>query len=114
MNSHRRVIPRDFFNEANLLKCLGKLEIFIMENPGNRFLQMHSEHDGEAFEIKQDRSDGSIYVSNYKLFIKGERAFPFITYNSREKWPLQIKYKDSYYYCFDEEGNFMPNFGVEK
>lgn len=37
-NKHKRVIPRDFFNESKLLKCLGKYmgsEYYIFNEEGN-------------------------------------------------------------------------------
>lgn len=41
-SSYRRVLPRDLFNEAKLLKCLGQLSLMI--------------HDGKC-ELRVEHSD---------------------------------------------------------
>jgi hypothetical protein len=64
---YNRVIPRDLFNEAKLLKCLGQLCLLIDKGqcPGLSVVQPPC--DNNAFRILQDQSDGSIYVSNRVL-----------------------------------------------
>ena len=32
MDNYSRVIPRDFFNEAKLLKCMGLLALKVLDN----------------------------------------------------------------------------------
>ena len=91
--SYIRVIPRDLFNDANLLKCLGQvyLNLEVLNIPG-----VSLEHDGEAFDIHQDASSGATSVSNISLLI-GENGDPYLNsrcfyfyrpMNSREPWPL--------------------------
>jgi hypothetical protein len=105
-----RIIPRDFFNEAKLLKCLGQLEL-IINHIGPNKIGLVSEHDGEAFDIKQDSNDGSLYVSNYHVFLDGEEIRLFTSYNSKESYPLYGEYKGEIYCMFNEEGKLLPNFG---
>ncbi len=100
-----RTIPRDFFNEAKLLKCLGRFHLQIENNPRIKF-----DFDGEAFEIKQNESDGSLYCANYHIFIDGVFVDLFTPYNSKENWPLIIRIHDSEFYVFDENGKPMPTF----
>lgn len=113
-----RVIPRDLFNEANLLKCLGRLWLCLdqrrdlaarlgaIEDPTG------TEHTGEAFEIRQSPEDGSIYVQNLPFRIRGEIFTLSRPLNSRDAWPL---------YCeslcgevclavFDDAGNLSAEF----
>jgi len=55
--SYTRVIPRDLFNEANLLKCYGQIYIEVerMSLPDPR-AYVEIEHDGGAFYISPCRS----------------------------------------------------------
>lgn len=45
-----RVIPRDLFNEAKLLKCMGQLCLRIHNND-NLPAKMSADHDGSPFKI---------------------------------------------------------------
>lgn len=91
--SYIRVIPRDLFNEANLLKCLGQIYLNLekLNIPG-----VSLEHDGESFDIIQNPNDGSISVDNITLW-KGELGHSNVNIsiiyfsrplNSRDPWPL--------------------------
>ena len=101
-----RVLPRDAFNDANLLKCIGKLTLLIEEEhlPG-----LHYDYDGEQqFRIEQDPGDGSTFVANIFFFDnEGEHVQLYRPINSRENWPLRMIYKDSEYYVFNEDGDIM-------
>lgn len=86
MQRYLRVIPRDLFNEANLLKCLGALYI-ALETAGDRKAQFDVE-DVDRFEIFQNPDDGSIYVGNLPFSINGRRFHLSRPLNSREPFPL--------------------------
>lgn len=109
--SYHRVIPRDFFNEAKLLKCLGQFELCRLDK---RLcgLEFTMEFDGESFDIAQDDSDGSLRCLNYRVYLNGEELELFTPYNSKENYPLMGRYRGDDYYLFDSKGKFMPNFGV--
>lgn len=111
--SYTRVIPRDFFNEAKLLKCLGQLELIINHTGPNK-IGLVSEFDHGPFQICQNPSDGSLYVSNYQIYLDGEEIRLFTTYNSKENYPLLGEYKGEIYYMLSEDGKLMPNFGKVK
>ncbi|HIH2745413.1 TPA: hypothetical protein ACYLN4_001093 [Burkholderia lata] len=85
--SYKRVIPRDLFNEASLLKGCGRIYINL-ETAGVPDVVM--EHDGAAFDIQQDFGSGDIYVSNVQLKVKGKGYRLYRRLNSREAWPLYI------------------------
>lgn len=84
--TYRREIPRDLFNEASLLKCLGRLwietEQFI---PRVRII-----HTGNDFHIAQDEADGSIRCGNVCLIINGRTYDHRRPLNARDSWPLYI------------------------
>jgi hypothetical protein len=102
--TYQRVIPRDLFNEANLLKCYGRIYIVLerMDLP-----HVELEHDGGSFEVEQDESSGSITISNVHLRV-GERFVPLSRpMNSREAWPLVMLNEDEEeVLLFDEHGEF--------
>jgi hypothetical protein len=102
--SYKRVIPRDFFNESKLLKCLGKIELYLM---GNKNISV--QFDNERFLIEQNDSDGSLYVSNYKVYIGEDEVSLYIPYNCKENWPLMADYCGSTYYLLNESGDFIPS-----
>lgn len=104
--SYTRVIPRDLFNEASLLKCMGKLWIETERFPGN----VTFEHDYEPFEIYQNQDDGSLSVTNINVLINGERRGFIRPLNSREPWPLYIETDEDRVAVFDDNGNLTEEF----
>lgn len=109
--SHARVIPRDFFNESKLLKMLGKFEIAVRFS-GEANLPIETIHDGEPFDIRQDPSSGQLFCSNYRASLNGYDINLFIPYNAKSEWCLFAMYRGSEYWIFDDNGKWMPNFGV--
>ncbi len=104
--SYIRVIPRDLFNEANLLKCYGKIYINLemLNLPG-----VELEHDGDPFDIRQDESSGAIYAANVHLMVRGSPCTLMRPLNSREPWPLiMVDERENEISVFDDEGNFSP------
>lgn len=92
--TYQRVIPRDLFNEANLLKCYGKLWLLLekLNLPHVKF-----ELEGDTFEIEQGWEDGHTYIDNLKLMV----GHPYATWhplsrplNSRDAWPLYVTHYD--------------------
>lgn len=45
---YQRVIPRDLFNEAKLLKCLGRLSLFIHDGKSPPILKVRNRRPDEA------------------------------------------------------------------
>lgn len=85
--SYQRVIPRDLFNEGNLLKCVGKLWI---ETERFREDVIRFEHDGEPFDIGQDE-DGSIRLNNVTVYVHNEPHGFYRPLNSHQPWPLYME-----------------------
>lgn len=89
MGSYVRVIPRDLFNESNLLKCYGKLYIEAQKHENTVSLEETGDTD-KGFDICQD-DDGCLSVANVTLFINGEAQELYRPLNSREPYPLYLR-----------------------
>lgn len=105
--TYTRVIPRDFFNEAKLLKCMGQLALKILDCQTP--CEISIEDSGEPFYI-QLLDEGSLCVANYPVSVKGHSLRFKTTYNSKSSWPFycEIDYTD--YQVFDETGNWHEDF----
>lgn len=91
--TYSRVLPRDLFNEAKLLKCLGKLCLHIHD--GNKALTgLKFEYDDTFFMICQNEQDASLAVSSIKFKIGEKQLYFYTKYNSREDWPLFASFND--------------------
>lgn len=87
--TYKRVIPRDLFNEASLLKMLGVL--YLRTEGDERVELRHLDVAHPEFVIEQDQADGSISVFNIRLFINGWHCPLYRPLNSRDSWPLWLK-----------------------
>jgi hypothetical protein len=110
--SYTRVIPRDLFNESALLKCLGKLALFELDNVVEGLKVVYEPHgDGsggivEGFLIKQ-HYDGDLYCDNVTIINNsGVSSWVFRSYNSREPWSCTVcPFDDDPFEAIDEDGN---------
>lgn len=107
-NNYLRVIPRDFFNEAKLLKCMGQFSLNILDGKG--ILGLRIKETGEAFEILQDYSDGSLFVSNYSVTFKDKQLLLKCSLNSRSQYPLYCEFNDETCEVFNNKGDFTEEF----
>lgn len=103
--TYQRVIPRDLFNEAKLLKCLGQL--FLNLEGYNAFLSHISD---EQFEIEQREWDGGIYCSNLEFFVRGKEVALFTPLNSRGSYPLIFEDENTMGFVFNDDGSFSESF----
>lgn len=102
--SYIRVIPRDLFNEANLLKCYGK--IYINLETAN-IPDVELEHNGDAFNVEQDENSGNLSLSNVTLKVRGKAFQPYRPLNSRAAWPLYLVDENGEEIeVFEEDGSF--------
>jgi hypothetical protein len=117
--TYQRVIPRDLFNEADLLKCYGRLWICLDNLRDHKatlgaFRNTYDpgDHTGEAFRIEQSQDDGSTTVANVPFAIDGRRLHLSRPLNSRDPWPLWIDDEQAEI-CervFTDEGELSPEF----
>ena len=99
---YNRVFPRDLFNEAKLLKCLGQLCLLIHE--GKCSLKFaHDTKFWEGFNVQQDPSDGGLFVANLRFYTKrgdwevcvasvlnSPHPYPLVFTSSGEEHPMFI------------------------
>jgi hypothetical protein len=108
--SYLRVIPRDLFNEAKLLKCLGQLSLFIHDRPR---LGLTLTHEAEelGFCISQNEASGALYCENLELTFRGRLIGLSTPYNSKDAYPLNFVLGDEQDgRVFDENGEFSEDF----
>lgn len=114
--AYQRVIPRDLFNEAKLLKCLGQLWLDLERlPPGVATLDHHYDID-PGFLIDQHGASGALYCDNVLLYARrggeAEHVALCSPYNSKAPYPLQ--YFDTDDQCwmdvFKDDGEFTDLF----
>jgi hypothetical protein len=91
MMSYQRVTPRDLFNEAKFLKCLGALAVLIYDKTVDGLTLEHDTSNSPGFLIDQDASSGHLYSPNLHLYIFGEPHRLFTTYNNKAAYPLYLE-----------------------
>lgn len=109
--SYNRVIPRDLFNEAKLLKCLGQLSLLIHDGvrvPSGLTLGMIDEALG--FEVEQDGQTGELYSANLECFCDGRLVTLRSAYNSKAPFPLYFTCEDTSGDVFNDNGTFSDEF----
>jgi hypothetical protein len=104
-----RVIPRDLFNEAKLLKCLGQLSLIAHDYPG-KGIKMELSGEEEGFRIEQDESSGALYCSNLECFVAGRLIGLRGPYNNKAAFPLQFVIDDDEGRVFNEDGSLSDDF----
>lgn len=98
---YQRVLPRDAFNEANLLKCIGQLTLLVLDKPP---FGLTYEYDGQPFDIRMDDC-GELSVSNIQFYLNNEPVFFTRPLNSRAPWPLYEAETGNP--VFDDNGNYI-------
>jgi len=114
---YTRVVPRDLFNEAKLLKCLGQL--FLIYHDGvdaNKsslpvgFRIEHDDSESAGFSIVQNQDDGGLEVANILCSFAGIRIRLYSSYNSRQAYPLCYDVGNSSGDVFNEDGSLSASF----
>lgn len=106
--SYNRVIPRDLFNEADLLKCAGRIYINL-ETAGLENVELV--HEDNAFDIQQDENSGDTYISNVYLMINDNPCLLWRPLNSRDPWPVYLLNEDEEQVpVFNKDGSFSQEF----
>jgi hypothetical protein len=85
-------MPRDLFNEAKLLKCLGRLTLLIHDGLAGP-LRVRHRAPSRGFKIARYDGDGGLYVVNLAFYAKrGPRRREPVhvksVLNSRAAYPL--------------------------
>lgn len=106
---YQRVIPRDFFNEAKLLKCMGQLSLKILNIAVPNNIKITIEGNGEPFKIYL-LDEGSLFVGNYEILVNDIPMRFKTIYNSQANYPLYCEFDYVDYLVFDESGEFTEEF----
>ncbi len=104
--SYVRVIPRDLFNEGNLLKCYGQLYL----NLEKMRMEDCLECDGNAFDIWQNSATGGLRIGNVTLIVNRRVIVLERPMNSREPYPLWALPDDDEIKVFNADGSFTEGF----
>ncbi len=108
-SNFQRVIPRDFFNEAKLLKCYGVLALAIHKSALPTKVKISIEESGEPFDIVM--ADGyGLTVKNYPITVNGEIILFYTTYNSKDNFPFYCQVNGEEVEVFDNLGDFTMDF----
>jgi hypothetical protein len=120
--NYNRVMPRDLFNEAKLLKCLGRLLVLHVDERLSDECIIEHVNQGDGFVIGQDSSDGSISCTNVRMWHVmplpdnkrvRSRIYLYTPVNSQEPYPLIFSiggFDAEELPVFDDEGNMSPEF----
>ena len=110
MTTYQRVIPRDIFNEAKLLKCLGMLCLHVHDGKAGRLKFHHDDEVYKGFSIESRWSDGGLYCENLKFTIDDREVKVYGVLNSRENYPLLFEHDDAEYEVFNEDSFLSDDF----
>lgn len=105
-----RVIPRDLFNEGDLLNCHGRLAI-ALEGLESRARLI--DDDVDRFRILQSQASGGLVIANIRFEIDGVAHRLERPLNSRRRNPLMVEAKDGNpdfepVRVFEEDGSLTP------
>ena len=106
--SYQRVLPRDLFNEAKLLKCMGRL-LLLMHDEQTPCKMGYDVMYDEPFKIDL-LDEGSLTISNLQISMNGKLILFKTTYNSKAEYPLFAQHDLVDYEVFDEQGEFTEEF----
>lgn len=102
-----RVVPRDLFNEAKLLKCIGHLVLQIHDNNNVANISFH--HDDEPFIIGL-LDEGYLQVCNISFWVNNIKIDFVSQYNSKGNYPLMAYHDYCEYVVFNDDGTFCVDF----
>ena len=105
--TYHRVMPRDLFNEANLLKCYGQLWLKLDEIGLSDLMKM--QEYGNPFEVYQARNTGNTSAAIH-LENRHDRTYFYRPLNSREPYPLYAEVGDDAIPVFEDDGEFTEEF----
>lgn len=116
---YQREMPRDLFNEAKLLKCLGQLLLLYVDQhlaDGCKFVHTETQ---SGFLIGQNPGDGSIGCANLHMWYieevgDGKKIRTYVELstplNSRDPYPLLFSAYGDEGCVFDTDGKMTPEF----
>ena len=109
MQNYNRVIPRDFFNEAKLLKCMGMLTLKVLDTMMPKGIKISIDETGDAFEIVLS-DDGYLFVANYATTVNDHVVTFKTSYNDKGATPFYCEHAYNEVEVFDDKGEFSQEF----
>ena len=119
--THFRVIPRDLFNEAKLLKSLGQLCLKIHEGRADPLTVEHEDPEA-GFTVALCPISGTLFVRDLWFACNGLPVDFCSSYNDRDPYPLWAEFpppdpttaipenKRGPFRVFDDSGEFSEEF----
>jgi hypothetical protein len=110
--SYRRVLPRDAFNEANYLKCIGQLALLIHDNINNerQYYSLITDLYEEFGSCLDQNGDGDLYCKFTRIYINHAAYKIFRPLNSREAFPVFITTDVGSIELLNDEGQLNQDF----
>jgi hypothetical protein len=108
--SYRRVLPRDLFNEAKLLKCLGQLALLVHDGKLPRGVRVRFSNPTGGFKITRDEGSGDLGCTNLTLCVGDRGVDLWSGYNSRSPYPLEYDDGEEQGPVFQDDGSPSPEF----
>jgi hypothetical protein len=111
-----RELPRDLFNEANVLKCFGQLALFILNGCDDAHVAtpatLRIDHEPTtAFRVAQDDSDGAFYLPPVSVLAGDLPLILYVSLNDRRPYPLRFQDEQcAGDYVFQPNGNWNAEF----
>lgn len=109
MENYNRVIPRDFFNEAKLLKCMGMLALKVLDNMTPQGVKISIDETGESFDIALS-DDGYLFLANYTTTVNSHMVIFKTRYNDKGATPFYCEHAYNEVEVFDDKGEFSEEF----
>ena len=107
--NYTRILPRDLFNEAKLLKCLGKITLDMHDQLEPVYPHLTIAHDSGPFQVHL-LDDGHLMVNNLHFRYRGAPILFKTAYNSKRNWPLLMEADGEEYTVFKDDGSYDEDF----
>lgn len=109
-HNYPRVLPRDLFNESKLLKCLGRIVMFIEDGMAPKNLVYgYTGSNTDPFMVGLV-DDGHLKLLGLHFSCSHALLEMKIAYNTKGVWPLLCDYEDVEYKVFTEDGILTQEF----
>lgn len=107
--NYSRVIPRDLFNEAKLLKCMGILALWELDNVVFG-IKITCESETTEFQVALS-DEGALSIVNYHVLLFDQFHEFKTVYNSKRPHPLYITNKEGEdIWVIDDDGKPSKEF----
>lgn len=105
-----KVIPRDLFNDGNLLTNYGHLYI-ALEKLNLQDLLINDVEGNSNFKIGYMELSGCTYLQDVRMYThQGDELMLYRHQNSRETYSLWFEGEDDDYEVFNSNGTLTPTF----